>query len=47
VKHFADFSDPAALIAAGARAAEQTLPEIVAVLERHRSLFVVQERKHT
>jgi NTE family protein len=47
VKHFADFSDPAALIVAGERAAEQTLPEIVAVLERHRSLFVVQERKHT
>jgi len=40
VKHFADFSDPAALIAAGERAAEAALPEIAGVLERHRSLFV-------
>jgi len=40
VKHFADFSDPAGLIAAGERAAEAALPEIAAVLERHRSLFV-------
>jgi NTE family protein len=40
VKHFADFSDPAGLIAAGERAAEATLPEITGVLERHRSLFV-------
>jgi NTE family protein len=40
VKHFADFSDPEGLIAAGERAAEQVLPEIAAVLERHRSLFV-------
>ncbi len=40
VKHFADFSDPAGLIAAGERAAETVLPEIAAVLERHRSLFV-------
>jgi len=40
VKHFADFSDPAGLIAAGERAAEAVLPEIAAVLERHRSLFV-------
>ena len=39
-RHFADFSDPAGLIAAGERAAEATLPEIAAVLERHRSLFV-------
>ena len=46
-QHFADFSDPTALIAAGERAAEQTLPEIAAVLERHRSLFVVQERTLT
>ena len=40
VKHFADFSDAAGLIAAGERAAEAALPEIVGVLERHRSLFV-------
>ncbi len=40
VKHFADFSEPAELIAAGERAAEAVLPEITAVLERHRSLFV-------
>jgi len=40
VKHFADFSDAAGLIAAGERAAEAALPEIVQVLERHRSLFV-------
>jgi hypothetical protein len=40
VKHFADFSDPAGLIAAGERAAEAALPEIGAVLERHHSLFV-------
>ncbi len=40
VKHFADFSDPAGLIAAGERAAEAALPEITGVLERHRSLFV-------
>ena len=40
VKHFADFSDPAGLIAAGERAAETALPEIAGVLERHRSLFV-------
>lgn len=40
VRHFADFSDPAGLIAAGERAAEATLPDIAAVLERHRSLFV-------
>jgi NTE family protein len=40
VKHFADFSDPAGLIAAGERAAEETLPQIMGVLERHRSLFV-------
>lgn len=40
VRHFADFSDPAGLIAAGERAAEATLAGIVAVLERHRSLFV-------
>jgi NTE family protein len=40
VKHFADFSDAAGLIAAGERAAETALPEIVQVLERHRSLFV-------
>lgn len=40
VKHFADFSDAAGQIAAGERAAEAALPEIVQVLERHRSLFV-------
>lgn len=40
VSHFADFSDPAGLIAAGERAAEAVLPEIAAVMERHRSLFV-------
>lgn len=40
VRHFADFSDAAGLIAAGAAAAEQALDEITAVLERHRSLFV-------
>ncbi len=40
LRHFADFSDPRGLIAAGERAAEATLPEIAAVLERHRSLFV-------
>jgi NTE family protein len=40
VKHFADFSDPAGLIAAGERAAEEALPEITDVLERHHSLFV-------
>jgi len=40
VQHFADFSDPAGLIAAGERATEAALPEIAAVLERHRSLFV-------
>jgi hypothetical protein len=40
VKQFADFSDPTALIASGERAAEETLPQIAAVLERHRSLFV-------
>jgi len=40
VKHFADFSDAAGLIAAGERAAEAALPEIMQVLERHRSLFV-------
>lgn len=39
-RHFADFSDPAALITAGERAAEETLPQIAAVLEEHRSLFV-------
>jgi hypothetical protein len=40
VKHFADFSDAAGLIAAGEHAAEAAFPEIAAVLERHRSLFV-------
>lgn len=40
VKHFADFSDPARLIASGERAAEETLPQIAGVVERHRSLFV-------
>lgn len=44
VRHFADVSDPGRLIAAGERAAEGTLPEIVAVLERHRSLFVRARR---
>lgn len=40
VKHFADFSDPVGLIASGERAAEEALPQIADVLERHRSLFV-------
>lgn len=40
VKHFADFSDAAGLIAAGERAAAAVLPEIAQVLDRHRSLFV-------
>ncbi len=40
VKHFADFSEPTGVVAAGERAAEETLPEIAGVLERHRSLFV-------
>jgi len=40
VKHFADFSDPVGLIASGERAAEETLPQIAGVLERHHSLFV-------
>lgn len=40
VRHFADFSDVAGLIAAGEAAAEGSLDAIVAVLERHRSLFV-------
>jgi NTE family protein len=40
IRHFADFSDPAGLIAAGEQAAEATMPDIAAVLERHRSLFV-------
>ena len=44
VKHFADFSDAVGLIAAGERAAEAALPEIVQVLERHRSLFVRPQR---
>jgi NTE family protein len=40
IRHFADFSDPAGLIAAGEQAAEATIRDIAAVLERHRSLFV-------
>ena len=40
VGHFADFSDPEGLIAAGERAAEAALGDIQAVLERHHSLFV-------
>lgn len=40
VRHFADFSDCDGLIAAGERAAEAALDEVVAVLERHRSLFI-------
>jgi len=44
VKHFADFSDPAGLVAAGERAAEAALPEVADVLERHRSLFVRARR---
>jgi len=40
VQHFADFSDPAGLIAAGERAAEAVLPEIAAVMERHHALFI-------
>jgi NTE family protein len=40
VKHFADFSDAPGLITAGEHAAQSVLPEIVGVLERHRSLFV-------
>lgn len=47
VKHFADFSDAAGLIAAGERAAEAALPEIAGVLERHRSLFVRPVRGHS
>ena len=39
-RDFADFSEPEGLIGAGERAAEASLAEIVAVLERHRSLFV-------
>lgn len=39
-RHFADFSDPEGLIAAGGRAAEAALADIAGVLERHRSLFV-------
>lgn len=39
-RHFADFSDPTRLIAAGERAAQACLADIAAVLERHRSLFV-------
>lgn len=48
VKHFADFSDAAGLIAAGERAAEAVLAEIAQVLERHRSLFVrsVARQRH-
>ena len=40
VQHFADFSDPGGLIAAGVHAAEESLDAICAVLERHRTLFV-------
>lgn len=40
VGHFADFSDPEGLIAAGEQAAEEALSGIVAVLERHQLLFV-------
>lgn len=40
VGHFADFGDPEGLISAGERAAEDAMPEIAAVLERHRALFV-------
>ncbi|MGH7521087.1 MAG: hypothetical protein ACREMI_07395, partial [Gemmatimonadales bacterium] len=40
VRHFADFSDARGLIAAGERATEAALAEIVQVLERHHSLFV-------
>ena len=39
-RHFADFSEPESLIAAGERAAEASLTEITNVLERHQSLFV-------
>ena len=39
-RHFADFGDPERLIAAGERAAEASLAQLAAVLERHRSLFV-------
>jgi len=40
VQHFADFTEPEALIVAGERAAEAALPDIAAVLEHHRSLFI-------
>ena len=40
VRHFADFSDPERLVAAGERAAEASLGDILFVLERHRSLFL-------
>jgi NTE family protein len=40
LRDFADFSAPQRAMAAGERAAEEALPEIAAVLERHRSLFV-------
>jgi NTE family protein len=47
VRHFADFSDPAGVIAAGERAAEETLPQIAGVLERHHSLFVRVRPAHS
>ena len=50
IEHFADLSNPEALIAAGEEAAETELPSIRAVLESHESLFVrpaATERSHS
>ncbi len=44
IEHFADFSDPEALIAAGERAAEAALPEIRRMIADHESLFVRSDR---
>ncbi len=46
VRHFADIEDPERLVAAGERAAEAALPEIRAVLARHRGLFVRARASH-
>ena len=45
LRDFADFSDPEGMMAAGQRAAEQALPEIVGLLEQHQSLFVKAARQ--
>lgn len=45
VRHFADFSNPEELIAAGERAAEASLGEIARVLDEHYSLFVRPPRR--